>query len=204
MKPFSVLNFITIAALILLPVTSSAQANNYRSTRAGSMTVIGGGSQSTSCYHAATIATQIHYSSRGDADNCSYALDYGNLSLRDRAATLVNRGIIYMALEEYEHAIKDYQTAKKLIPDFGEVYVNVGNVFFMGKVYDKAIDEYTQAIERNLTKDHIAYLNRGMAYEKLGDLEHAEMDYRTAIELRPEWSLATGKLEQLESKKNKS
>ena len=204
MNPRMVLEFVSIIALIFLPLTTNSQASKYRTSRAGSMTVIGGSSNAVSCYHAATVAAQIHYTSQREADNCTYALDYGNLSFRDHAATLVNRGIIYMALEKYENAIKDYDTAKRLMPDFGEIYINVGNVFFLGKVYDKAIKEYTQAIEKNLTRDHVAYFNRGMAYEKLGDLEHAEIDYRTAIELLPEWPLATAKLEQLQAKKNKS
>jgi len=153
------------------------------------------------CYYAATIAARIHYTSRKQIDNCTFALDYTNLSLRDRAATFANRGIIHMALEEYQKAIQDYTTAMKLRPEFGELYVNIGNVYFMGQVYDKAILEYSTAIEKNTSKSYIAYFNRGMSYEGLGNLDNAERDFTTAMELLPEWLQPQIKLKEIQDKK---
>lgn len=192
----SLFAFITF---LVLPSTGTAQGSS-----ATSMTVIGGDARAQDCYRSAGIAAQIHYTSKSELENCTYALDYANLSLRDRAATLVNRGIIYMALEEYDKAIQDYSTAKRLSPDFGEIYVNVGNIYYLGKLYDKAIEEYSSAIEKNTHRRHVAYFNRGMAYEKLGEFAKAETDYRTVMELVPDWVLPQTRLTELQNKMNNS
>jgi tetratricopeptide (TPR) repeat protein len=165
------------------------------------MDVITGNGYARDCYRAASIAARIHYTSSKEVDNCNMALNYGAMSLRDRAATLTNRGIIFMSLEDYEKAIQDYSAALNLKPEFGEIYVNIGNVYFLGKVFDKAIEQYTQAIDMETTKIHIAHINRGMAYESLGDFDSAETDYRMAMELFPEAALPQVRLDQLLRKK---
>jgi tetratricopeptide (TPR) repeat protein len=161
------------------------------------MDVITGDSYARDCYRAASVAARIHYTSHEDLESCEFALRFSAMSLRDRAATLTNRGIIHMSLEDYERAIQDYSSALKLKPEFGEIYVNIGNVYYMGKVFDKAIAEYTNAIHRETTKMHIAFLNRGMAYENLEDFDSAEADYRAAMEIVPEAALPQVRLDQL-------
>jgi len=192
--------YVAFLACLLLLSTDVMYAEKSRSGGSMSMSVIGGDSRAQDCFRSAGIASQIHYATHSEIEDCTYALEFGALSQRDRAATLVNRGIIYMALEEYERAIKDYTAAKKLNPDFGEVYINVGNVFFLGKLYDKAIEEYTAALEKSTTRRHIAYFNRAMAYEKLGDFASAETDYKAVMELRPDWSLPQARLQQLQNR----
>jgi tetratricopeptide (TPR) repeat protein len=108
-----------------------------------------------------------------------------------------------MALESYDEAIADYSKALKLKPEFGEIHVNIGNVYFLGKVFDKAIEEYTLAIDLETTKIHIAHINRGMAYESLGDFDNAESDYRAAMEMFPNAALPQVRLDQLLRKKEK-
>ena len=46
------------------------------------------------------------------------------------------------------------------------------------------------------SNNHIAHLNRGMAYEKLDEYSYAGENYRRALELTPEWSLTQLKLDQ--------
>ena len=164
---------------------------------AQSMTVLGGDSYARNCYTAATFAASMNSASHGDLDTCSNALQYGSLSQRDLLATLVNRGIVAVALEDYQQAVRDYERAVELNPSSGEVYVNRGNLFFMGEALDKAVAEYSTAIELGLTKEHIAYYNRGLAYEKMKDAEKAAADYRRASELAPEWDRPQEKLERL-------
>lgn len=147
------------------------------------------------CYQAASIAARIHYTSRKDVETCSYALQRTALTPRDRAATLANRGIIYMSLEDYQKAIQDYSAALTLKPEFGELNVNIGNVYFLGKSFDKALVEYSTAIEKNTSKPQIAYFNRGMTHESMG--KFTEADYRMALQLFPEWAAAQSKLDEL-------
>ena len=177
--------------LSLVPVSALAQ----------SMTVIGGGSYAHDCYTAATFAASMNSASHDDMQVCSNALQYGSLSQRDLLATLVNRGIVAVALEDYQQAVQDYERAVTLEPQSGEVFVNRGNLFFMGDAFDKAVAEYSTAIRMGLNKEHIAYYNRGLAYEKMKDPENAAADYRRASELAPQWNQPQDKLERLKNKK---
>lgn len=187
--------YLVFAALAQILFSSSAGAQ--------SMTVLGGDSYARECYTAATFAALMHSASREDLETCTNALDYGKLSTRDLLATYVNRGVVYVALEEYQKAARDYATALNLEPRSGEVYVNRGNLSFLDKAYSEAIAEYTKALELGLAKSHIAHFNRGMAHEHAGDLADAEADYRRAAELAPEWAQPQAKLDLLMRKLGK-
>jgi len=191
---------LSLFALLISPSNSFAQ---YHSSTSMEL-ITNSNAHAKDCFRAASIAARIHYTSRKELEACSFALTYTSMSLRDRAATLANRGIIYMAMEDYERAIQDYSTAIKLRPEFGEIYVNIGNVYYMGRIFDKAIVEYTSAIEKKTSKAHIAHLNRGMAYESLGDFVNAEADYKAAQVLLPEWGLPQIRLDELAKKRNSS
>ena len=172
---------------ILTPMTVFAQ----------SMQVIGGQQSARDCYMAATVAAQVHSASSDDIKTCSFALDEVSLKFRDKVATLVNRGIIYVALEEYNKAIKDYDRAYKLDPNIAEIHVNRGNLLFMSRHFKQAVAEYTRAIELDLAKQYIVYYDRGLAYEKMHEYDKAKADYRRALELMPGWSRAQDKLNRL-------
>lgn len=187
-----------IALITCTILTASFSASSQ------SMQVIGGESTARNCYMAATIASQMQIGSREDIEECTFALENVSLRYRDRVATLINRGIIYVAMERYDEAIKDYDRAFRLDPDVAELHVNRGNMFYMGQAYEKAIEEYTSAINMEFTKEHVALYNRGLAYEKIGELEKAEADYRRAIELVPEWGRAQDKLERILRKRNQT
>ena len=184
--------FIVTVYLLVFSCTGLAQ----------SVTIIGQSEDARECYFAAQIAIQMQSASRSDIETCSRALQTQNLGLRDKAATFINRGIIYVALEDYQDAIKDYKTAENLYPDFGAIHVNRGNLFFISEAYDGAIKEYNKALDVGLTQESVAYLNRGMAYEKLGKLQQAKTDYLQAIQLSPDWKQAQNKLERVNKKLN--
>jgi tetratricopeptide (TPR) repeat protein len=183
MRPQAQLLFL----LFIIPVICPAQ----------SVTIIGGNSYARNCYTAAGLAVQMNMGSREDIDGCTTALQHGSLTMRDRAATFVNRGVIHAAGQNYKAAIKDYASAERLRPETGEVFVNRGNLYFLGRVYDKAIVEYTTAVHLDFPQIYIAHFNRGMAYENLGDYDNAETDYRRAIEMRPEWEHAQERLQRM-------
>ncbi len=186
-----------VLAGLILPLTGSAQSQ-YRYQDSTSMDILASNNTpARECYQAASIAARIHYTSRKDVETCSYALQRTALTPRDRAATLANRGIIYMSLEDYQKAIQDYSAALTLKPEFGELNVNIGNVYFLGKSFDKALVEYSTAIEKNTSKPQSAYFNRGMTHESMGKFTEAEADYRMALQLFPEWAAAQSKLDEL-------
>ena len=191
------------AFLLLIPALSFADDDKFRMYQhSTSMNVITDHSYARECFDAANIAARIHYTNREEIENCTMALNFGQMSAADRAATFTNRGIIYMALQDYEKAISDYSMALSIKPEHGEIYVNIGNVYYLGKVYDKAIEEYTKAIDMQTTRLHVAHTNRAMAYENLDDFENAEQDYRAAMEIVPDSDFLQTRLNQLLDKKS--
>ena len=180
--------------LSVIPLTGHTQ----------SVTVMGGEGKARECYMAATMAAQFNTASNVELETCTYALENVTLTLRDRGATFINRGIINAALEKYQDSVADYKKAEKLFPKFGEVYINRGNLFFMSGIYDEAITEYSKAMEHQIRKIHVAYFNRGLAYERLKEYVKAESDYLKAIELAPEWFQPKSKLERVRKKINNS
>ena len=167
---------------------------------AQSVTVITSGEDARLCSRAAEAAAMFQFTSRDDLEACTRALEYGRLKSKDEAGTYVNRGIVETTLQKYQDAYVDYHRAMKIMPELPEAYVGRGNILFLAGKFDKAIADYSKALELNIGKDHIAHLNRGMAYEKLGDFDDAEQNYRRALEIVPEWSLAQEKLDRLLAK----
>lgn len=171
---------------------------------AQAVTVIGGGQDAEDCYLGAQIASKPGAQLGVSEEPCNRALDFSQLSRKNRTAVLINRGIIRVANEEYQKGFKDYERALNLSPDIPETYVNLGNIYFLGEKLDKAVEFYTKALDLEISQNHIAYMNRGMALEKIGKLSEAESDYRRAIELMPEWGLPQEKLQKLQTKQQSS
>ena len=193
---------VRLVFILFCPLFVFAQDRAQDRLRDGtSMNVMTGDSGAQGCYRAAGIAARIHYSSRDEVENCTNALNRSAMSQRDRAATLTNRGIIHLALADFEKSVLDFNSALELKPELGEIHINIGNVYFHDKLYGEAINEYNHAIEKQTTKAHVAYINRGMCYEKLGDFDKAEQDYRNAMDTLPSSKLAQVKLDELLIKK---
>jgi tetratricopeptide (TPR) repeat protein len=176
---------------LLLPLRGSAQA----------VRVYGVDSDARQCFDSARRAVTFGETTPFARRSCTTALA-NELQTGDRAATHVNRGILSMALKKYPNALGDFEAAMVLHPEYGAIYVNRGNVFFIHDRYVSAIAEYTRALAAEMDEYQVAYLNRGMAHEVLGDLEAAEADYRRALELAPEWGLAISKLARVLAKQH--
>ncbi len=68
-------------------------------------------------------------------------------------------------------------------------YEVLGIAWYSKKEYDKAIADYTKAIESNPRSDE-AYYNRGNAWYDKGDYTKAIADYTKVIEINPKDALA--------------
>ena len=187
---------ITLAAVIQC-LAPAAFAQPAMSSSAQSMTVIGGNSYARDCYTSASVISRIHTESVNGVATCTRALEYGNLSTRDMLATYVNRGILYVAKNEFDRAASDYDTAVKLNPPSGEVYVNRGNLSFLKRSYTDAISEYSKAVDLGMDEIKVAYYNRAIVQERLRNFDAAEADYRRAIEADQDWFMPKAKLDTL-------
>lgn len=136
-----------------------------------------------SCYQAAQNSRSDYQAVR----TCDTALDDIQLRSVDRAATYVNRGIIYNERGEYAAALADFNAAIQLRPQLAEAHINLGIALLGQNNWEGALTELTQAIELIPTEPAKAYYNRGIANEELGRYRDAYNDYRRAAELAPAW-----------------
>jgi tetratricopeptide (TPR) repeat protein len=82
-------------------------------------------------------------------------------------------------------AILQYREALKLEPDYGGVYVNLGNAYISKGYIDQAIVYYKKCI--SLKPDYVpAHVNLASAYGLKGLTEDAIAEYKLALELKPD------------------
>ena len=124
-------------------------------------------------------------------DICTRALSNQALSVRDRAATYVNRSVIRLRVRDFTGAIADVDQSIQRWPQLSEPYVNRGAALINLERPQEALTELDKAITMGLEKVHLAYYNRGLAKEKLNDARGAYADYRKALELDPNFTLAS-------------
>lgn len=170
-------------------IAVSAAACFIASGAMAAVTVLGNGA-AHSCFEFAEYGGNT----TDGTTTCTFALDQTTLSVKDRAATLVNRGILRARKNETEGALADYDQGITLNPMLGEAYVDRGAVMIVLKRYDDALSDLDKGISLGANQLQIAYYDRGIADEALGNIRAAYEDYKKAVEIQPDFSLATEQL----------
>lgn len=154
----------------------------------GAQTVFGSG-DAQECFEGARFG-----SGTIGEDACDRALKAGTLTRRDRAATLVNRGIIHNRTRRFDEAVADFNAALEINSGLGEAYLNRGNSRFFQKRMLDAKADYDKAIEFKSRDLHAAYFNRGLVHEVLQDDAAARADFEAALRIKPDFVPAQAKL----------
>lgn len=150
------------------------------------MSVIGT-SESVKCFETADAGIP-------DPRPCDRALAEEDLLVRDRVATLVNRGIIYNLASKYDRAIADFEAALAIDVSTAEAYLNRGNSrFYQGRLND-AVTDYSRAIDLKIDRLAIAHYDRAIAFASLGKFAEAKADLEAALAIDPDFQLASEKL----------
>ena len=97
--------------------------------------------------------------------------------------------MLYKDLNQFDDAIKSYEIAIKLKPDYPSTHNNLGNTFKDIKHYDDAIKSYQKAIELNPDFAE-AHYNHGLALKDLGLMDDAIKSFEEAINIRPAYAYA--------------
>ena len=157
------------------------------------VTVIGGGfAQSCSEQAKAAARTQRPFSE--SIRECTLAIDDEILSAHDRAATYVNRGVLYLILSNWSAAQSDFDQAMAIEPKLAEAWVNRGATMIAEGHDEEAISDIDKGLGLDTTEPEKAYFNRALAKERLNDLKGAYEDYQKALALKPDWAMPQAEL----------
>jgi tetratricopeptide (TPR) repeat protein len=170
-----------IAALLAVAAAAPAQ---------GAVTVIGGG-LARDCYEAVEY---IRVSNSDAIRICDLALEQEVLTRRNKAATYTNRGILFMRDGRNERALADYTKSLSLMPLL-ETKVNLGAALYGLKRYTEALAALNEGIATESDNARATgFYNRALTYEKLGNVQAAYEDFRTALEIKPDFEAAQRQL----------
>ena len=162
------------AALIISPLYSASAA-----------VLSVGGPLSQNCYQSA-----LSGDTRNQAvDSCTRALEEEPLSVRDRAGTLVNRGIVLMERGQDVLADADFDAALRIDKELPDAWLNKGFLRLRRGDGRAALPLLQSGIDRGAGHRAQAIFARGVAYEQMGEFKSAYADIKRAQELAPGWSL---------------
>ncbi len=129
-------------------------------------------------------------------DLCGTALAMRDLSPRDRAATLINRGVIELGRRDYDAAIADFDRGIGVQPSLGEGYLNRGAAYIALNRFQEALDDINKGMTLGISAPQIGYYDRAIANEALGNMRAAYDDYRQSLTLAPDFERASNQLKR--------
>jgi tetratricopeptide (TPR) repeat protein len=151
-----------------------------------------GGPLSRLCYQSA-----LGQDGRASAvEGCTRALQEEALNPRDRAATLVNRGILQMIVRHDRDADADFDAALAIDRDLPDAWLNKGFLRLREGDGREALPLLQEGISRNPERQALALFARGVAYEQMGQFRSAYLDLKRAHDLEPRWALPSEYLER--------
>jgi hypothetical protein len=112
-------------------------------------------------------------------------------AMADRYHYLPSIGLAVMMAWGIPTLIKSEEKRKKLLFPAGIIFLAIISFLSWNQCgyWKNNIELFSHAL--NVTKDnYLAYNNRGAAYDKLGQYQHANKDYNEAIRLKPDYAEA--------------
>jgi tetratricopeptide (TPR) repeat protein len=144
-----------------------------------------GNSMARTCYEAAESKSLPR---TAELEGCGQALDQEALSLEDKVATFVNRGILHARRGDMARAVADFDEATSRDPNQPEAYFNKAAVLLRNGGANQAVPLFSKAIEHRTRFMAGAYYGRGVAQEELGNVKAAYFDYQRASQADPKWA----------------
>lgn len=136
-----------------------------------------------SCYRGNDLYRVGYYAQA--VKEFSHCIEKGGLENENGAVAYLGRGNANRELGRMQEAMRDFDAALRLKPDYGEAYHVRGNANRQMGRSEAAIKDYSSALR--LIPDNIrAYNNRGRTYAKLGQYDQAVADFRKKWQIAPE------------------
>ena len=172
-------------AMLIAGIALASASYSARDAGAAETVTRFGSTLAQACFHA----SYAHQPSRSGLADCDAALTEELLSRSDRAATLVNRGILRVLQNDKEGALADYAASIALDPNLGDAYINRGMVYVRESGKETlAIEEINKGLRIGSRDESVALFGRALAHEALGRISDAYHDYKRAAELKPQWT----------------
>lgn len=149
-----------------------------------------------------SLATECSQAARAGAHGirainvCSTALQNEPLGPRERAGTLVNRGVMFLRDRDWADAQRDFDTAVAMQPMMGEAWINRGAALVAQKRFAQGVADIDHGLALNPEEPEKAYYNRALALEQLDDMKGAYLAYMKASELAPAWQAPRTELQR--------
>ena len=89
----------------------------------------------------------------------------------------------------YQDAVSHFKRAVAIKPDFIWAWVNLGNLYTLGRDFESAIPTYRKVLELDPNQP-VPHNNLGCAYYNMGKVDSARVHYQKAIELNSEYGEA--------------
>jgi len=115
---------------------------------------------------------------------------------------LYNLALYYQNNLQYNQALETYNKLLNFDSFNSNTHYNIGFIHMELDLFDIAVNNFADAIYSN-SVFYEAYYARGICFETLGNIAQAEVDYKRAIEINPEYKYAIDALQNLKNNNQK-
>lgn len=169
----------------------------FLSTPVFAATIVVHGSVGEECYKA-TLRDFSSSDDPGIRTACDAAVNAPDADNYSHMAALVNRSDIRLRLKDFRGAVEDAERAISYDAGLAAAHLNRGAGLVGLKRYDEAIAALDKALLLGPDHPELAYFNRALAREALGDIKGAYLDYRKALDIAPKFQLAADELSRFQ------
>lgn len=178
------------ALLACAAFSLAAPAWAQRGNESRAVTIIGGDAYAQRCMAEVGAGG----SSDETLSTCTRALRNPRLAQDSEILLMINLGVVLLRRGENDAALAQFDAVLEEDDEHAEAHLNRAAALVQLSRHGEAIAEITTALGLGVLEPHKAYFNRGVAREQLGDLRGAYEDYRTALEIQPDWGPANAEL----------
>ncbi|MFK7912311.1 MAG: tetratricopeptide repeat protein [Pseudomonadales bacterium] len=144
-------------------------------------TMVLNGSPAHLCYQAAVRRDDDH-----GLDDCDAAIENQALPPMDLASTYSNRALLLARGGNLRAALKDHQQAVRLAPQVASIRINRANLYTRQRRFELALDDLDLAAGMDDPVRHLAFYNRALLHQRLGNAAAAREDAEQAVAYAPD------------------
>jgi tetratricopeptide (TPR) repeat protein len=125
---------------------------------------------------------------------CDRAVVDTTVNAYNQAANHVNRAEIRLRMANFQGALDDAEAALAIHDGIGTAYLNRGaGLVGLGR-HAQALPDFDKALALGVDRPQLAYFDRAIARENVGDIKGAYLDYKKASEIDPRLEIARAQL----------